>query len=119
MDIVKQLTYGKDVNVAVDYVGHGSTFQMAYDSLATSGRAVIVGVGKGDISIDPRSLMLTEKIVTGSRHSTRNELIETMEVMARGLVKPVIGMTKPFTEIESIFDAIKDETLLGRGSLTY
>jgi propanol-preferring alcohol dehydrogenase len=119
VEIVKQLTHGKGVNAAVDYVGHGSTFQIAYDSLATSGRAVIVGVGKGDISVNPRSLMLTEKIVTGSRHSTRTELIETMEVMARGLVKPVVSMTKPFTEIESIFDAIKDETLLGRGSLTY
>ena len=63
--------------------------------------------------------MLTEKVVTGSRHSTRTELIETMEVMARGLIQPVVGMTRPFSEIETIFDSIKDETLLGRGSLSY
>ena len=118
-EAVKELTHGKGVNAAVDYVGHGNTFQAAYDALTTSGRAVIVGVGKGDISINPRSMMLTEKTVTGSRHSTRTELIETMEVMARGLIKPVVGMTLPFTEIEKIFDAIKNETLLGRGSLSY
>ena len=64
-------------------------------------------------------MMLSEKTVTGSRHSTRTELIETMEVMARGIVKPVIGMRAPFTEIEGIFDAIKDESLMGRGALTY
>jgi len=62
---------------------------------------------------------MTEQVITGSRHSTRTELIETMEVMARGLVQPVVGMRVPFTEIETIFAALKDETLLGRGALTY
>ena len=115
----KRLTGGKGVDAAVDYVGHGQTFQVAVDSLATGGRAVIVGVGKGDISVNPRALLLSEKVITGSRHSTRTELIETMEVMARGLVKPVVGMRAPFADIETIFDAIKGETLLGRGALTY
>ena len=115
----KRLTDGKGVDAAIDYVGHGATFQAAYDSLATGGRAVLIGVGQGDISINPRSMMMGEKIVTGSRHSTRTELIETMEVMARGIVKPVVGMRAPFTGIEEIFDAIKNETLLGRGALTY
>ena len=110
---------GRGVDAAIDYVGHAQTFQVAYDSLTTSGRAVVIGVGKGDIHIPTRPLMLTERIVTGSRHSTRTELIETMEVMARGLIQPVIGMRKHFTEVESIFDAIVDEKLLGRGALTY
>jgi propanol-preferring alcohol dehydrogenase len=116
---VKKLTDGRGVDASVDYVGHAETFQVAYDSLTTSGRAVVIGVGKGDIQVPTRPLMLTEKIITGSRHSTRTELIETLEVMARGMVKPVIGMRKHFTEVESIFDAIIDEKLLGRGALTY
>ena len=115
----KRLTGGRGVNAAVDYVGHGATFQAAVDSLATGGRAVVVGAGRGNISIDPRRLINTEQIITGSRHSTRAELIETMEVMARGLIQPVVGMRLPFTEIETIFDAIRAETLPGRGALTY
>ncbi len=115
----KRLTGGKGVDAAVDYVGHGETFQAAIDSLATSGRAVVIGVGSGEVSIDPHRLVRTEQIVTGSRHSTRTELIETMEIMARGLVQPVIGMRVPFAEVETIFDALKNETLLGRGALTY
>lgn len=31
----------------------------------------------------------------------------------------VVGMPQLFTEIESIFNAIKDEVLLGCGPLTY
>jgi D-arabinose 1-dehydrogenase-like Zn-dependent alcohol dehydrogenase len=115
----KRLTDGKGVDAAVDYVGHGTTFQTAIDSLTTSGRAVIIGVGRGNVTFDPFGLIVTEQTITGSRHSTRTELIETMEVMARGLVKPVVGMRVPFTEIESVFAAILNETLLGRGALTY
>ena len=114
-----RLTGGKGVDAAVDYVGHGETFQAAIDSLATSGRAVVIGVGTGEASFNPFRLVMTEQIITGSRHSTRTELIETMEIMARGLVKPVIGMRVPFVEVETVFDALKNETLLGRGALTY
>ena len=42
-----------------------------------------------------------------------------MELMARGLIKPVVGRRAHFTEIESIFDDIIAERLLGRGALTY
>ena len=116
---VKGLTDGRGVDAAIDYVGHSETFQVAYDSLSTSGRAVVSGVGKGSIQVPTRPLMSTEKTITGSRHSTRTELIETLEVMARGVVKPVVGMRTHFTEIENIFEAIVDEKLLGRGALTY
>jgi propanol-preferring alcohol dehydrogenase len=42
-----------------------------------------------------------------------------MEIMARGVVKPVVGMRRHFTEVEAIFEAILNEKLLGRGALTY
>lgn len=116
---VKKLTDGRGVNAAIDYVGHSHTFQVAFDSLATAGCAVAVGVGKGEIQVAPRPLMMSEKTVTGSRHSTRTELIETMEVMARGVIQPVVGMRTHFTEVETIFDSIVAEKLLGRGALTY
>jgi propanol-preferring alcohol dehydrogenase len=58
-------------------------------------------------------------VITGSRHSTRAEFIETLEIMARGLVKPVVGRRVHFTEVESLFDDILAQRLLGRGALTY
>lgn len=118
-DEAKRLTGGKGVNAAIDYVGHGETFQTAYDSLTTAGRAVVIGVGKGEVRFDPFRMVMGEQIITGSRHSTRTELIESMEIMARGLVQPVVGMRVPFTEIETVFDSIMNETLLGRGALTF
>jgi propanol-preferring alcohol dehydrogenase len=115
----KRLTDGRGVDAAVDYSGTSGTFQAAIDSLATAGRAVIIGAGQGSVSFNSASLIGGEYVITGSRHSTRAEFIETLEIMARGLVKPVVGRRVHFTEVESLFDDITAQRLLGRGALTY
>ncbi len=115
----KRLTGGKGVEAAVDYVGAPATFQAAVDALTTSGRAVVIGGQPGTVTLTPMNLVLTEKTVTGSRHSTRAELIETMQVMARGLIKPVIGKRVHFTQVEELFQDLAAERLLARGALTY
>jgi len=99
---VRAATDGLGVDAAVDYVGRGTTFQAAIDSLAVAGRAVAIGGLPEAFSFDTRRLVQTETIITGSRHSTRAEFMETMEVMGRGM-KPVIGMRRHFTGLEDIY----------------
>ena len=45
--------------------------------------------------------------------------METMDVMAKGTIKSAIGKRVHFTEVESLFEDLQAETLLGRGALTY
>ena len=116
---IKKLTDGKGVDAAVDFHGAPETFQSCIDGLATGGRAVVIGAQPGNVTVNPINLLVTEQIVTGSRHSTRAELIETMDVMARGVIKPVIGKRVHFTEVETLFQDLITQDLLGRGSLIY
>ena len=118
-EAAKNLTDGKGVDAAVDYVGSSETFTAAIEALATAGRAVSIGAKPSSVQIDPLNLLIHEKTITGSRHSTRTELMETMEVMARGTIKSAIGKRVHFTEVETLFDELQAETLLGRGALTY
>ena len=115
----KKLTDGRGVDAAVDYVGASETFTAAIEALATAGRAVLIGAKPGSVRIDPLDLLINEKTITGSRHSTRTELMETMDVMAKGTIKSAIGKRVHFTEVESLFEDLQAETLLGRGALTY
>ena len=115
----KRLTDGKGVDAAIDFVGKPETFQACIDGLAVGGRAVVIGAQPGDVKVNPVNLVITEQIITGSRHSTRAELIETMDIMARGLVTPVVGKRLHFTEVEELFQDLQEEKLLGRGALTY
>ena len=115
----KRLTNGRGVNAAIDFVGKPETFQGCIDGLATSGRAVVIGAQPGNVTVNPVNLLISEQVVTGSRHSTRAELLETMDIMARGLVKPVVGKRLHFTQVEALFEDLQAERLLGRGTLTY
>ena len=117
-DAVKGLTDGKGVEAAIDYVGAPETFGAAIGALAVAGRAVVIGATPGAVSFNPIDLIITEKSITGSRHSTRTELIETMAVMARGAIAPAIGARRHFTEVESLFAALQEKAVLGRGALT-
>ncbi len=116
---VKKLTDGKGVEAAVDFHGAPETFQACIEGLTRAGRAVVIGAHPGDVKVNPIELVITEKIVTGSRHSTRAELMETMEVMARGDVKAVVSKRVHFTEVETLFEDLKRQELLGRGGLLY
>jgi len=119
-DAVRALTRGRGVQAAVDYVGASTTFRDCIESLATAGRAVAIGSRPGTkVEIDPTSLILKETIITGSRHSTRAELLETMDLMASGVVKAAVGRRVPFVEVEELFTDITEERLVGRGALTY
>ena len=116
---VKKLTDGKGVEAAVDFHGAPETFQACIEALTRAGRAVVIGAQPGDVKVNPINLVITEQIITGSRHSTRAELIETMEVMARGDVTAVVGKRVHFTQVETLFDDLKGQELLGRGALLY
>ena len=118
-EAAKKLTDGRGVDAAVDYVGASETFTAAIEALATAGRAVLIGAKPSSVRIDPLDLLINEKTITGSRHSTRTELMETMDVMAKGTIKSAIGKRVHFTEVESLFEDLQAETLLGRGALTY
>jgi propanol-preferring alcohol dehydrogenase len=118
-EAAKKLTDGRGVDAAVDYVGASETFTAAIEALATAGRAVLIGAKPSSVKIDPLDLLINEKTITGSRHSTRTELMETMDVMAKGTIKSAIGKRVHFTEVESLFEDLQAETLLGRGALTY
>jgi propanol-preferring alcohol dehydrogenase len=80
---------------------------------------VVIGAQPGDVKVNPINLVITEQVITGSRHSTRAELIETMEVMARGDIKAVVGKRVHFTEVETLFEDLEAQELLGRGGLLY
>ena len=118
-DAVMRLTDGSGVHAAIDFNGSPETFQATIASTGRGGRAVLVGAKQGEITFPHTQLILDEKTVTGSRYATRKELAETFQLMARGSIQPVVGRRVPFTDVESLFEDLAAERLLGRGALTY
>lgn len=116
---VATLTGGKGVEAAIDFAGYPETVNAAIQSLAIAGRAVIVGVQPGTAPVEPRRLITTEQVVTGSRYSTKQEFAATLDLVARGAVTAVVGERVPLEEVAALFGHLADESLLGRGAIIF
>ncbi len=55
--------------------------------------------------------------ILGSRANTKQELQETMELVAQGRIQPIVDRVFPFAEVEAAFEALRQGHSLGRNVL--
>jgi D-arabinose 1-dehydrogenase-like Zn-dependent alcohol dehydrogenase len=65
----------------------------------------------------PHELVRNELEIVGSRANTKQELQETMDLVARGRITPIVDRVMPVADVEDAFDALKAGRPLGRNVL--
>ena len=61
--------------------------------------------------------MRSELEIVGSRANTKQELAETMDLVAQGRIRPIVDRVIPLAEIEDAFTALREGRPLGRNVL--
>jgi D-arabinose 1-dehydrogenase-like Zn-dependent alcohol dehydrogenase len=113
-----RLTDGKGVEVCADFVGAPETAESGITALSTAGTFVIVGVEPGAFPFNITRL-LQEQVITGNRYCSYEEMREVIQVVARGLVKPVVTKRVALEDVEEALDTISRQTLLGRAAISF
>lgn len=119
---VRRITNGKGVDTAVDMVSTKETIEGCIKSLARGGRMVVVGVPRTEIAslnFNPRQLLTDELILTGCRCATKQEIRESLELVRRGQVKPLILQTFRLEEANRVHDLIDNMMLTGRNAFLF
>jgi D-arabinose 1-dehydrogenase-like Zn-dependent alcohol dehydrogenase len=117
-EAVRKLTDGLGVDVVLEFVANPQTLPSSIQSLRRAGRLVFVGyTPEVPMSVLPRELVRSELEIVGSRANTKQELQETMDLVAGGRIKPIIDRVIPLDRIEDAFAALRDGTPLGRNVL--
>ncbi len=117
-EAVRELTDGEGVDVVLEFVANQQTLPSSYLSLKRAGRLVFVGyTPELPMSVMPRELVRNELEIVGSRANTKQELQETMDLVARGRIKPIVDQVFPLAEIEKAFDGLREGSSLGRNVL--
>jgi propanol-preferring alcohol dehydrogenase len=115
---VRALTGGQGVDVVLEFVGNQQTLPSSYQSLRRAGRLVFVGYTPGtSLPVPPHELVRNEFEIVGSRANSKQELAETMELVARGRIKPIVDQVMPLAAIEEAFTALREGRPLGRNVL--
>jgi NADPH:quinone reductase-like Zn-dependent oxidoreductase len=95
---VKRLTDRRGVDVAFEHVGQ-ATWEQSIRSLVPGGRLVTCGATTGyDGKLDIRYLFTRQLSILGSFMGSKAELFSALELLRRGLLKPVIDVMMPLAE---------------------
>ncbi|GAB6092903.1 alcohol dehydrogenase AdhP [Furfurilactobacillus curtus] len=95
-----------------------SAFDQAVDSLRPDGKLVAVALPQGDMQLNIAKTVLDGIVVAGSLVGTRQDLAETFQFGAEGLVHPIVR-TRKLSEINDMIQELKDNTVVGRNVVDF
>lgn len=115
-----ELTEGKGVDVVIDFVSLDSTLNAAVKALGRGGRLVTLGGSSGGtVTAATRALLNTEGIIMGSRYASKQEVIDALNLVARGDVWPLVTDIRPMKEVdvESLHQSLEKGEITGRAAV--
>jgi propanol-preferring alcohol dehydrogenase len=114
---IRDLTKGAMLDVAIDYVSTTRTLEQAVGALGIGGRMVTLGGSGKTFTANSMAMLQKELELLGSRYVSRQQLIESLELCARGVVWPLVTETWPLAEAEQVHARVEAGQTLGRAAL--
>jgi len=111
---VKRLTNRRGVDVVFEHVGE-ATWEQSIRSLAVGGRLVTCGATTGhEGKIDIRYLFTRQISLLGSYMGSKAELFAVLDLVGRGLVKPVIDVVMPLSQAAEAHQRLERREQFGK-----
>jgi D-arabinose 1-dehydrogenase-like Zn-dependent alcohol dehydrogenase len=105
------------VDVVIDYVSTTSTLEAGVKALGRRGRLVTLGGAGKPFNVSAHEMLLKEQSLLGSRYVTRAEIVETLELVARREVWPLVTEVRPLEEAEIVHEKVERGEVIGRAAL--
>lgn len=112
-----ELTHGRGIDVAIDFVCTAGTLEAAAGALGKGGRLVVLGGHGEPFKMAAGAMLRKELEIIGSRYATRQEVIESLELVARGEVWPLVTEKVPFAQAEALHQRLGQGLITGRAAL--
>ncbi len=114
---VREAAGGRGADLVVDTVGHHDSLLTATSLVRSGGRIVLVGYTTRADEYPPlpaERIVLGQIAVLGARYATRLELRRAFDLVARGLVRPIIAGEVPLEEANEAFAMVREDRVTGR-----
>ncbi|KPK20088.1 MAG: hypothetical protein AMJ67_03445 [Betaproteobacteria bacterium SG8_41] len=116
-EALMDLTHGRGVDVAIDYVSTASTLEAGAKALARHGRLVTLGGAGQRFQVSSLDMLLKEQDLLGSRYVSRVEVLEALDLVARREVWPMVTDIRPLEEAEAVHERVERGEVIGRAAL--
>jgi propanol-preferring alcohol dehydrogenase len=120
LERVMEITQGKGVHAVIEIVGSPQTLQWSLPSLRRGGRLVLVGYAPSNpFPLNSMDMHYNEWVILGSKASTRQELLEVIDLMERGKIKAIVSKEVTWTEANEVLREILEGRVSGRTVLKF
>jgi propanol-preferring alcohol dehydrogenase len=116
-DQLLELTDGKGVDVAIDFVSATATLEAAVGALGRGGRLVTLGGHGQSFKAQPGLMLRNELEILGSRYATKQEVLDSLDLVARGELWPLVTEKVPLAQAEAIHERLDKGLITGRAAL--
>lgn len=116
---IRELTGGLGVHAFIDLVGIEGSTEQALLSCRKGGTVVVVGYAVPRLDAPMMRLVYDEVVIRGSRGSTRQDLLEVIDLVADGRLAPVIGERIGLADVNSALDRLRAGEIIGRSVVEF
>jgi propanol-preferring alcohol dehydrogenase len=111
------LTGGRGVDVSVDFVSATSTLEAGAAALGRHGRLVTLGGAGQPFQASSMAMLHKELDLLGSRYVTRREILDCLDLAARGEIWPIVTDIRKLEEAEALHERVEKGEVVGRAAL--
>lgn len=112
-----ELTDGEGIDVAIDFVSSAATLEAAVAALGRGGRLVTLGGAGAEFNVPAGPMLAKELELLGSRYATKGEVMESLELVARGEFWPLVTEIGKLADAEKIHERLEAGLITGRAAL--
>lgn len=107
-----------EFDTVVDFTGSMKLLKASLDRLAPSGRLVnLTAFPDRTMEVSPQHQVRRELDVVGSRYCSRYELLRAAELVADGVVTPVVTEEAALEDVNDLHRRIADDQVIGRAAV--
>lgn len=114
---IEDFTKGNDLDVVIDFVSSKASLELGASILGKGGRLVTLGGSGKQFLANSADMLVKELELIGSRYCTKQELKDSLDLYARGLIKPLVSHKTDFNGAEDLHHKIETGDVTGRAGI--
>ena len=114
---IDEFTEGNDLDVVIDFVSSKASLELGASILGKGGRLVTLGGSGKQFLANSADMLVKELELIGSRYCTKQELKDSLDLYARGLIKPLVSHKTDFNGAEDLHHKIETGDVTGRAGI--
>ena len=118
-EVIENFTKGAGLDVVIDFVSSKKSLELGVDLLGNGGRLVTLG-GSGEFfNVDSGKMLLKEIELIGSRYCSKQEVIDSLDLVSRNLISPLVTEKIRPDQANDLHDRIEKGDVIGRAGIIF